>query len=209
MVNFLIIIFIISLLYSAKIETFKKYIFILGAQGFLLFAIAMFELKHFDIPHLGLILAETLFFKGLFVPAFFKKLSRKSGIKKSHAGLLPPNASILIAILIIIGGFTIGHNLHDEHLEIKYFTGAISSIAIGLYIAINHKDILTHLTAYLIIENGIFLLSIALGNEMPMFVNAAILLDIFGSVLIMGIFFNKVHDFFQGVDSDNLSQLKD
>ncbi|MFT7033708.1 MAG: hydrogenase-4 component E [Cyclobacteriaceae bacterium] len=208
MVNFLIIIFIISLLYLAKIETFKKYVFILGLQGLLLFGVALFELKHFDIPHLILILTETLIFKGIFVPVFLNKLSSKRN-NKSHKGILPPNASILIALLVIVISFTIGHNLHDEHIEIKYFTGGISAIAIGLYIAINNKDMLTHLTAYLIIENGIFLLSIALGSELPMFVNAAILLDIFSSVLIMGIFFNKVHDFFDDTNTDQLSTLKD
>jgi hydrogenase-4 component E len=208
MVNFLIIVFIISLLYLAKIETFKKYVFMMGLQGLLLFGVALFELKHFDIPHLILILTETLIFKGIFVPAFLNKLSSKRN-NKNHKGLLPPNASILIALLVIVISFTIGHNLHDEHLEIKYFTGGISAIAIGLYIVINNKDILTHLTAYLIIENGIFLLSIALGSELPMFVNAAILLDIFSSVLIMGIFFNKVNDFFDDTNTDQLSTLKD
>jgi len=44
---------------------------------------------------------------------------------------------------------------------------------------------------------------------MPMFVNSAILLDIFTSVLIMGIFFNKMKDYFQNADSGQLSQLKD
>ena len=68
---------------------------------------------------------------------------------------------------------------------------------------------MTHLIAYLVIENGIFLLSLALGSEMPMFVNAAILLDIFTSVLIMGIFFNKLKDYFQNTDISHLSQLKD
>jgi len=42
-----------------------------------------------------------------------------------------------------------------------------------------------------------------------MFVNAAILLDIFTSVLIMGMFFNKVKDYFENTDVSQLSQLKD
>jgi hydrogenase-4 membrane subunit HyfE len=69
--------------------------------------------------------------------------------------------------------------LHDElgkdaDLQAKYFTAAISSILIGLFIAINNRDLVTHLISYLIIENGIFLLSLALGAAMPMFANAAI-----------------------------------
>ena len=94
-------------------------------------------------------------------------------------------------------------------IQVKYFTAAISSILVGLFIAINNRDLVTHLISYLVIENGIFLLSLALGAEMPMFVNSAILLDIFTSVLIMGIFFNKMKDYFQNADAGHLSQLKD
>lgn len=108
----------------------------------------------------------------------------------------------------------ISYEIHDELTidadhQVKYFTAAISSILVGLFIAINNRDLVTHLIGYLVIENGIFLLSLALGAEMPMFVNSAILLDIFTSVLIMGIFFNKMKDYFQNVDSGQLSQLKD
>ena len=108
----------------------------------------------------------------------------------------------------------ISYVIHDELTvdadhQVKYFTAAISSIMVGLFIAINNRDLVTHLISYLVIENGIFLLSLALGSEMPMFVNSAILLDIFTSVLIMGIFFNKMKDYFQNVDAGHLSQLKD
>ena len=104
--------------------------------------------------------------------------------------------------------------IHDEltvnaDQQVKYFTAAISSIMVGLFIAINNRDLVTHLISYLVIENGIFLLSLALGGEMPMFVNSAILLDIFTSVLIMGMFFNKMKDYFQNLDAGELSQLKD
>jgi len=99
--------------------------------------------------------------------------------------------------------------MHEEFLDVKYFTAATSSIFIGLFIAINNRDLVTHLIAYLVIENGIFLLSIALGGEMPMFVNSAILLDIFTSVLIMGLVFNRLKDHFESTDATHLSQLKD
>ena len=80
---------------------------------------------------------------------------------------------------------------------------------VGLFVAINNRDLVTHLISYLVIENGIFLLSLGLGGEMPMFVNSAILLDIFTSVLIMGMFFNKMKDYFQNLEASELSQLKD
>jgi len=208
-VNFLIIIFIITLLYMAKNDVIKQYIFILAFQGLILFVVALLELKNIDIPHLLLILLETLFFKGVFVPIFLYRLAKRGKLRRNYKGLLSGNASIGMAILIVIVSFTIAHAFHDQQLQIKYFTAAMSAMAIGFYIAVNHKDIISHLISFLVIENGIFLLSLALGSEMPMFVNAAILLDIFTTVLIMGMFFNKVQQYFDEALVDKLTHLKD
>ncbi len=208
MEDFIIIIFIISLIYLAKAEMIRSYVGLLAFQGLLLFFTAYYKLQEIDVVHLSFILIETLIFKALFVPVFFLRII-KSKNHRNNTGPVKGYYSVLISSIIIAISFMVAHNMHDEHLQVKYFTAAIASIFVGLFIAINHKDILTHLTSYLVIENGIFLLSLALGSEMPMFVNAAILLDIFTSVLIMGIFFNRLKDYFQNTEIGTLSNLKD
>jgi len=213
MVNFLIVIFIISLIYLAKVEMVKSYFTIMATQGILLFGLAYFELREIDLIHLLFILLETLVFKAIFVPLFLQRIT-KNRIHRHHNGPIKGYYSVLITAVIVIGCFMISYAIHDELTidadhQVKYFTAAISSILVGLFIAINNRDLVTHLISYLVIENGIFLLSLALGAEMPMFVNSAILLDIFTSVLIMGIFFNKMKDYFQNADAGQLSQLKD
>jgi hydrogenase-4 component E len=208
-INFLIILFIITLLYLAKNELIKHYIFFLSIQGFILFLIAILELKQLDASHLILILAETLFFKAIFVPVFLQRLVKLNNLKRKYTGIYSGNVAIGVAVFVVIASFSMAHALHDEHLQIKYFAAAISAVCIGLFVAINHRDIISHLIGFLILENGIFLLSLALGAEMPMFVNAAIFLDIFTTVLIMGIFFNKVREFFQDDGTDKLTKLKD
>ncbi|MEQ1584699.1 MAG: hypothetical protein ABL895_02380 [Cyclobacteriaceae bacterium] len=213
MVNFLIVLFIISLIYLAKVEMVKSYFTLMASQGVLLFGLAYFELKEIDLVHLLFILLETLVFKAIFVPLFLQRIT-KNRIHRHHNGPIKGYYSVLITAVIVIGCFMISYAIHDELTidadhQVKYFTAAISSILVGLFIAINNRDLVTHLISYLVIENGIFLLSLALGAEMPMFVNSAILLDIFTSVLIMGIFFNKMKDYFQNADAGHLSQLKD
>jgi len=42
-----------------------------------------------------------------------------------------------------------------------------------------------------------------------MLVNLGVMLDIFASVLILGIFLNKIGDVFKDVNVDQLSNLKD
>jgi hydrogenase-4 component E len=100
-------------------------------------------------------------------------------------------------------------DLHDTHLEIKYFAAAISSILIGLIYIIVNRNAIIHLISFLVIENGIFLLALAVGSEMPMIVNAAILMDIFSSVLMIGVFLNRVGQFFSNMETDYLTELKD
>lgn len=213
MINFLIVLFIISLIYLAKVEMVKSYFTLMALQGVLLFGLAYFELKEIDLVHLLFILLETLVFKAIFVPLFLQRVT-KNRIHRHHNVPIKGYYSVLITAVIIISCFMISYEIHDEltidaNHQVKYFTAAISSILVGLFIAINNRDLVTHLISYLVIENGIFLLSLALGAEMPMFVNSAILLDIFTSVLIMGIFFNKMKDYFQNADTSQLSKLKD
>ena len=62
---------------------------------------------------------------------------------------------------------------------------------------------------YLVIENGVFILALAIGNEMPMLVNTGVLIDIFVSILLLGMFINKIGDVFKEIDVDQLTQLKD
>lgn len=213
MINFLVIVFIISLIYLAKVEMVKSYFGLMALQGVLLFGLAYFELKETDLLQLIFILVETLVFKAAFVPWFLQRIT-KNKIHRHHSRPVKGYYSVFFAAVIIIGSFLVAYLLHDEfktdaELQVKYFTAAISSILVGLFIAISNRDLVTHLISYLVIENGIFLLSLALGSELPMFVNAAILLDIFTSVLIMGMFFNKVKDYFENTDVSQLSQLKD
>jgi len=213
MINFLIVVFIISLIYLSKVEMVKSYFGLMALQGVLLFGLAYFELKETNLIQLIFILIETLVFKAAFVPWFLQRIT-KNKIHRHHSGPVKGYYSVFFTAIIIIGSFLVAFLLHDEFktnadLQVKYFTAAISSILVGLFIAINNRDLVTHLISYLVIENGIFLLSLALGSELPMFVNAAILLDIFTSVLIMGMFFNKVKDYFENTDVSQLSQLKD
>jgi hydrogenase-4 component E len=43
---------------------------------------------------------------------------------------------------------------------------------------------------------------------MPFLINAAILLDIFGTILLMGVFINKIGDNVHNFDVEELSTLK-
>jgi hydrogenase-4 component E len=69
-----------------------------------------------------------------------------------------------------------------------YFIVSLFAVFTGLFLIITHKKVFSHLVGFLVIENAVLLLSLAIGSEIPMLINIGILLDIFVSVLILGIF---------------------
>jgi len=205
----LIILLELTLLYLAFTERVKRFIFILMVQGLLLFGIAYLHLKQVDTLEFTFILTETIIIKGLLVPIFLNRLRKKNNLERLAHSKLPSFVSILAVSAAIAFGFLLGERMHDNDLQSKFFSASIAAIITGIYFVIIHRNILTHLIGYLIMQNGVFLLSLAVGNEFPLIVNTAILLDIFVGVLVLGIFVNRIGDRFQQMHIDELAQLKD
>jgi len=208
MISLLIISFGVTLIYLAVAERMKTYNSLIAIQGLLLFFITYIELKSLDVWHLVLILLETLVIKVFVLPYFIHRLLIKKSGDRSVTLVVPGYISLTIVSVIIFFSFLLSYLLHDQQIQVKYFTGAIAAIFTGLYLIIVHKQVFTHMMGYLTIENGIFLLSLAIGNEMPLLVNLAVLLDVFSSVLILGIFIDRLESF-STLDVDQLKELKD
>jgi hydrogenase-4 component E len=208
MISLLVIAFGVTLIYLAVAERMKTYNTLIAVQGLLLFFITYIELESLDVWHLILILMETLVIKVIVLPYFIHRLLIKKGGDRPVALVVPGYISLTVVSAIIFFSFLLSYLLHDQQIQVKYFTGAIAAIFTGLYLIIVHKQVFTHMMGYLTIENGIFLLSLAIGNEMPLLVNLAVLLDVFSSVLILGIFIDRL-EAFSTLDVDQLEELKD
>ena len=209
MINVLLITFTMSLLYLAIANRLLTYIKIIGFQGIILFGVAFIELSEINVINLIFILLETIVFKTLAVPLFLRYVIEKNDITREAEPYVPNFVSLIVITFIIVITFLLANTITDVHLKKIYFVVALSALFSGLYIIATRKKIITHVMGYLVIENGVFILSLAVGNEMPMLVNLGILLDIFVSVFLLGIFVNKVGDVLKDVDVDQLRNLKD
>ena len=209
MTNVLLIIFIISLLYVSIANRIITYVRVLALQGFILFGVTFLQLKDIQTWNLVLILLETVVFKAIAVPVFLSYLFKRNKITRETEPYLPHFISLIIITLIIVITVLLANSIEDTHLDKIFFIVSLSTLFTGLYFIASRKKIITHVMGYLMIENGVFVLSLAVGNEMPNLVNLGIMLDVFASVLILGIFLNKIGDVFKAVDVDQLSNLKD
>lgn len=209
MTDILLITFTISLLYLGVANRLSSYISTLAFQGILLFGVAFIELIEINWVNLVLVLLETIIFKTILIPYFFSYVVKKNNITRDTEPYLPDFVSIVLITLIILASFLLSNTIHDIHLRKIFFVVALSALFTGLYIIITRRKIITHVMGFLVIENGVFVLSLAVGAEMPMLVNIGILLDIFASVFLLGIFANKIGDVMKEQDVEQLSNLRD
>jgi hydrogenase-4 component E len=185
------------------------YVNVLALQGVLLFCVAFLELKHINTVNLILILLETIIFISIAVPVFLKYVLKRNHITREAEPYLPNFVSLIITTFIVVATILLSKTMEESYLDKMYFVVALSTLFTGLYFIATRRKIITHVMGYLIIENGVFVLSLAVGNEMPMLVNLGIMLDIFASVLILGVFLNKIGDVFKDIDVNQLTNLKD
>lgn len=203
------ILFGISLVYIAATEKFKNYISVYVLQGFLLFGMAYIELDNFNYLNLAFIFAETIVFKSIVVPYILRKILRKTAIYNVHKRSLPGNYSVILMLFVFGVSLLLSQVLSIPSVNKVYMIIAYFTLFTGLLLISIRKLIFGHLVGFLIIENAVFLFSIAIGKEFPLLVNTGILLDIFIAVLIMSTFMTRIGHKTGGFEAENLSQLKD
>ncbi len=208
MLSFLIIFFALTLIYLSISERFRTFSKLIAIQGFLLFGIALLELREVNTASLLFIVSETVLFKAIIVPMILYRIITRIKIYKVHSKALPGFYLLIFTILGLFLSIILANTLVGKFIDTVYMTIALFTLFTGLLIIVTHKLIFSHMIGFLVIENAVFMFSLAAGKEMPMLINIGILLDIFASVLILGIFVNKVGSQHQDLMADSLTALK-
>ena len=205
----LIILYIISLIYISIVERFRNYASIIAFQGWILLGIALLRLHSLDWVELSFIMTETLIFKALIVPAILTRVINKTRINRIRTSGTSQFNSLMLSVVALVISAIMTYYIADSSINMVFFGVAIYALLSGLILIVLRSRIFTHMVGFLVIENGVFLFSMAIGVEMPMLINAAIMLDILMSVLMLGLFMTKVDDKIHTDDSDSLTHVKD
>ena len=211
MTDILIILLGTSMLYVFAVSRLEAYVKTLALQGILLFLLVVWDIKEINWLNIAFLSLETLIIKGIVIPFFLLSVIRKNEIGREIEPYISQFYSLLIASGIFIFGFVAAFWSAKVDVGIKplYFGISIVMIIASLFLIINRKRIITHILCYMMLENGIFLLSLSVANEMPMLVNIGVLLDLFVGIYLFVIFFNKIQEMFDGNHIDVLTELKD
>jgi len=204
MTNMLIIVFAVSLIYLSVTERFRIYAGLVGFQGVLLFGISFLQLDRITLATVIFVATETLIFKVVVVPYLLFAVIRRTGVVRVHEKALPSFYSLLFVTVGLLLSIVVSFSMNTTPYNLMFFIVSFFAVYTGLFLIISHRKIFSHLVGFLVIENAVLLLSIAIGSDIPMLLNIGILLDIFVSVLILGIFVMRLRQ-----HTEDLTILKD
>jgi len=211
MINLLIVLFCVTMLYMASSSRIMAQINMLKIQGLLLCAITL--ITHSDAKLLGILflLLETFAAKAVLIPWFLTKVSIKNNIKRDSNPQFPNFYTLVVATFILFAGFMIA-SIHSDYLKNisnLYFGISIATIITSFFFIAIKKKLLTHIIGFAMLENGIFLLSLSVANEMPWIVNIGVLLDVFVAVFILGLLVGEIGVIYENPEVGQISNLKD
>jgi hydrogenase-4 component E len=211
MMAIIIVLFLLTLVRFAAATRLETCVMMTGVQGFLLFLIPFSCSGSHTVVAIVLLGLETILVKGIILPLVLLHMLRKNRVYRDVEPFIPQLSSLVMVVLIILAGFFVAIEVNEFGGDVQQllFAAAVSTFLLALFIIITRRKLITHVIGFVLFENGAFLLSLSLFQEMPAVVQLGVLLDAFVAVFLFGIFIKKVSSNFDNLDAWHLTTLKD
>lgn len=95
-----------------------------------------------------------------------------------------------------------------ESLAANCLPISLALVLVGLFVMITRKKAIAQMMGLMLMENGLFLVAIAITSGMPLVVELGIFFDLFLGVLIMGILAFRINRTFDSINVNRLQKLK-
>jgi hydrogenase-4 component E len=214
MINALTILFCLTLIYLAVTTRLPAYVLILVLQGLLVAGVHTLAFFN-DLAWSHVIVAAgVLLVRTYLIPTYIAKIIRDLDMRHGDSTRRYHPGFLIQMIAVIIGAFIVSHQLSlqlspQTPVSVIPLGAAIAGMAAGGLLIIRRRLLLAHIVGFLIIENGLFLLSIGVQAEMPWMIELAGFLDLFVLVFLMGIAMNHLKTHFPEGESDDLTGLRE
>ena len=210
-IDIILLLVLLSDLYLLSLTRLGASIRVMAFQGVLLALLPLLSAGGILSLH-GLIIAvSSLAIKAILIPRFLSHAAREV-----HTGLaidshIPYGAALLTGMGMVLVSFWVARKfaLPVTVTSRLWIPVSLAGVMIGLLMLIIRKKAISQVIGYLVLENGIYILGLSLAAQMPFLVELGVLLDVFAGVFIMGIIMNHIKNYFDDLDVDNLTILKD
>lgn len=163
---------------------------------------------HLHIWILAVVIIAT---KGFVLPWLMSVALRRSRVHREIEPFIGFGASILcgVALLALSLWITASLQLTGAEASGLLLTTAFFLVLTGLFLMVSRRKAITQSLAYLVMENGVYVVGIGMSLESPFLVELGILLDVSVGLFIMGNLLFHLDREFDHLDADKLTELSD
>ncbi len=181
-----------------------------AAQGVLLALLVL--AVHGEVTWQSAVIAlATVGLKSILIPSMLTRALRDAAIHRE----IEPVIGFVPSLLL--GGLGTGLSvvfartlpLAPEHVGSLLIPASLATAFSGFLLLATRRKAITQVVGYLALENGVFVMGLALIEALPLLVETGILLDLVVAIFVMGIIIEHISREFSSIDTTKLSSLKE
>lgn len=151
-----------------------------------------------------------LLLKGVAIPLLLTRMDRRFGAERELQPYLNTSTSLLVGGALVLLAYMVTRPLVALS-QLPTRTGmplAMGLVFVSLFVVISRKKALTQVIGFLMLENGLALLAVLGTYGIPLIVELGVFLDVLMGFLVMQIFIYQIHETFESIDVEQLSDLR-
>ncbi|MHB1868120.1 MAG: hypothetical protein ACYCPP_04155 [Nitrososphaerales archaeon] len=171
----------------------------------ILFGILAIQTDNLNLFYLAIL---TAIMRGITIPRImlyqvrkFKPSLRETGTGQRIPGL------IVLGVIIIIVGYALFSAILAPYIPNTQVSVPFTLLLLGFLLIISRRNTLVQMTGYVEEENAILYAGALIAPTVPLLIEFAVLLDIFG-VVIIGVILSAQRDVFHTLEPVDLDQLQ-
>jgi hydrogenase-4 component E len=213
-INVILVLILLSVLLSLGSSRMMALVKIMALQGAMVSLSPLFLEQHSHLSNGGILFFQLMFLiKTALIPGLLYMAVTRVAIKHEVEPIIGYHASLIAGLGLILLSAYITKRLQltlPGDYTLMLIT-AITTMGGGLFLMMSRTKAITQVIGYLMLENGIYLVGVALTKHSHnlYIVEFGVLLDLLVGVMIMGIILHNINRAFDDVDTAYLGQLKD
>lgn len=160
----------------------------------------------------GSLTVGCMLLKGVVFPWLLLRVLREAGVRREVEPFVGHTLSVLVGALSLMFALWVDARLA---LPAALAGGSpltvpvgLATVLIGLFLIVSRRTAVSQVLGYIVIENGIYVIGVALVGGVPLLVELGVLLDVFVAVFIMSIAAHHISREFDHIDVDQLDKLR-
>ncbi|MGO8671358.1 MAG: hypothetical protein ACLQVD_08365 [Capsulimonadaceae bacterium] len=156
-------------------------------------------------PVLVFVGSIVVLLKGIAVPLYFIFAARRIGCRRDVGMLVAPPLQFFLA-LGVLSLIALLRPLHQDLSSTAL--PAIGIVLLGMLLMLTRRLAVSQILGFLVLENGIFLYTIAQPHSMPLLVEIGVLMDVLAGTMLAGMLAFRINETFDHIDVTRLKELR-